>query len=515
MKMKQGRRQGRSDSVQNKSFPLLQFFTGALPATAGVTPLRLDMEVKNFGPIKKGTISLRPLTILIGPSNTGKSYAAMLAHSIISSSRGIARRHIEPASIPDQNSALNKLAIGMRDVLLGMTPEKSRKCPPAISTQIMKLCKHALTARLKSEIELNFASPLCGMIRHKTNRFSISLKNNGKLAMTYGGGRLVLGSMPNIDIVLHPTEVDDGTGYLKVTGPDEKTIHCRVNRDLIASEIGIGMSERLYQLIEEKAMPRMIPGLPVADFYFPAARTGILQAHRVISSAIIKSAPYGGTEDIQVPRLSGVVSDFVSAIIDMYPVRGPYFDIGSRIESDVLGGHVNLKYSDQRTFPELVYRQLDGDVPVHRASSTISELAPLTLFLKHRILRGSMLVVEEPEAHLHPSKQIQLAGHIVRLVRNGVNVMITTHSATLFESIGQYLEVSAMSPKSRKRALGADDLYLCTDEVAPHLFMPEGKGGSVAKKIDVSAKDGISQDEFVKVDQMLSENNARIEEYSG
>ena len=44
----------------------------------------LNMDLENFGPIKKGEIKLRPLTIFIGPNNSGKSYAAMLIHSILS-----------------------------------------------------------------------------------------------------------------------------------------------------------------------------------------------------------------------------------------------------------------------------------------------------------------------------------------------------------------------------------------------------------------------------------------------
>lgn len=472
------------------------------------------MRISNFGPIKRGAIALRPLTVFIGPSNTGKSYAATLAHSIISSVRGAARRRSATAGMPSQKAALGRLSKDMRNMLLALEPEEAAKCPPAMAARIARMCRHGLCASLEREIESNFASPLRGMVRRNAGRFSVTLESGGRRVMAYGGGRMALGSAPKIDIVFQPTEADDGTGYLRVTDPDDRTIHCRVDRGLISSEIGPSVSRRLYELIEEKMMPRMIPGLPAADFYLPAARTGILQAHREISSAIVKSAPYGGTEDIQAPRLSGVVSDFVSSMIEMRPVRGPYFDMGSRMESDMLGGRVDLRYDGQHTFPELVYRQRDGGVPVHRASSTVSGLAPLTLLLKHRIVRGSMLVVEEPEAHLHPGDQLRLAGHVARLVRSGINVLITTHSATLFEAIGQYLEASAMPPESRKRALGADDLYVRADEIAPHLFSP-GRGGSTAEKIAVSARDGVSQDEFIRADQLLSENNARIEECSG
>ena len=45
----------------------------------------LRIEVEDFGPISGGEIKLKPLTVFIGPNNSGKSYAAMLVHSIFES----------------------------------------------------------------------------------------------------------------------------------------------------------------------------------------------------------------------------------------------------------------------------------------------------------------------------------------------------------------------------------------------------------------------------------------------
>ena len=161
---------------------------------------------------------------------------------------------------------------------------------------------------------------------------------------------------------------------------------------------------------------------------------------------------------------------------------------------------------------ELVYGDAGVDVPMHRASSTVAELAPLTHCLKHHAMGDDMLVIEEAEAHLHPRSQVRLAGHMVGLVRSGANVMITTHSAVLLESISQYLQTSLLRPKDRRHALGTGDLYLCEGEVAPHLFRPDGQGGSIVEKIPMSADEGIAQDEFIDIDRMLNETNIRIEE---
>ena len=42
----------------------------------------LELEVEDFGPIGKAKINLRPLTVFVGPSNTGKSYLAILIYAL-------------------------------------------------------------------------------------------------------------------------------------------------------------------------------------------------------------------------------------------------------------------------------------------------------------------------------------------------------------------------------------------------------------------------------------------------
>ena len=42
----------------------------------------LTLSVKNFGPIYSAEVELRPLTVFVGPSNTGKSYLAILIYAL-------------------------------------------------------------------------------------------------------------------------------------------------------------------------------------------------------------------------------------------------------------------------------------------------------------------------------------------------------------------------------------------------------------------------------------------------
>ena len=48
----------------------------------------LTVSVKNLGPIAEGTVDLKPLTVFVGPSNTGKSYMAMAINMVMKALTG-------------------------------------------------------------------------------------------------------------------------------------------------------------------------------------------------------------------------------------------------------------------------------------------------------------------------------------------------------------------------------------------------------------------------------------------
>lgn len=475
-------------------------------------PLHLDMEIHNFGPIKKASISLRPLTVFIGPSNTGKSYAAMLAHSIVSSGSTAGLHPYPLINSHHRTMRLEKLLINIRQVLEGLEIGKSTECPPGLATQIGRFCRYSFGEKIQNEIERNFGSPLTKLTRFNANRFFMSLENKSDRIMTYGSRGMQLNCIEDPKIRFEITK-STRRGLVHVTRLNDGTLSCIVHRDLIVGLISPGFKE-IYEKIEQEVLQDAILALPTTSQYFPAGRTGILQAHRVISSGIIRSAPYGGNTNIQIPRLSGVVSDFVSDIIEMRPHPGQYHELGKKIELDVLRGQVDLKPSVGDTAPELIYKhRLGVNLPMHLTSSAISELAPLMLYFKYGGRNNDMLVIEEPEAHLHPRKQLLFARHLVRLIKGGINVTITTHSALMLEVISQCLQAYDMTPGDRKRILGDENLYLSTDEVAPHVFYLDQKDAAFVKKIPMSTDEGISQEEFIEVDHLLNIDNIRIEEH--
>jgi predicted ATPase len=119
----------------------------------------------------------------------------------------------------------------------------------------------------------------------------------------------------------------------------------------------------------------------------------------------------------------------------------------------------------------------------------VSELSAIYL-LSGALKEGWWLVVEEPEAHVHPTGQMGIARFMAKLARLGVNVMATTHSDIIALKLAQMVGLAGLTPEERERLGYRGDEYLTKEELALYSFEPED--GSIARKVEVSETGEVS-----------------------
>jgi AAA15 family ATPase/GTPase len=113
------------------------------------------------------------------------------------------------------------------------------------------------------------------------------------------------------------------------------------------------------------------------------------------------------------------------------------------------------------------------------SSSLVTEVTPIILALRH-VRHIPVLILEEPEAHLHPKLQRKLAQVVVRLIRKGLYVWITTHSENFCQQINNFMKLGALDPSRRAEAqqklgYGEQD-YLEFDDVGGYEFKLDETG---------------------------------------
>jgi predicted ATPase len=83
----------------------------------------------------------------------------------------------------------------------------------------------------------------------------------------------------------------------------------------------------------------------------------------------------------------------------------------------------------------------DGHIySVKNISDGIKSFILLLLLLKKNILlKNTILIIEEPEVFLHPTWQLNYAKVIMEFVKNGITVLLNSHSPYMIEAIKNYV----------------------------------------------------------------------------
>lgn len=107
----------------------------------------------------------------------------------------------------------------------------------------------------------------------------------------------------------------------------------------------------------------------------------------------------------------------------------------SFIES-IVGG--KFKYDNKSN--NLLFEKNDGyTLSTSNVASGIKSFGIIQLLLQVQELNErKMLIIDEPENHLHPKWQLCFAHLIVRLIKNGISIVISSHSPYFIQAVKYY-----------------------------------------------------------------------------
>ena len=177
-----------------------------------------------------------------------------------------------------------------------------------------------------------------------------------------------------------------------------------------------------------------------------------------------------------------------------------------------MGGEIYSGPGDDRV-PTLGYQQGKQRIAIRRASSMVADLAPLAMWIDQIIAPGDLLIIDEPESHLHPEAIRLVARVLVRLVGEGVSVVCATHSSVLLHELSNCL---LLSQQQSLDALDAEQGYEDSDRLNPndlavHRFRRlDPDGPVVVMQEEIEPDWGIPEDEYVDVATEQSEHTSRL-----
>ena len=117
----------------------------------------------------------------------------------------------------------------------------------------------------------------------------------------------------------------------------------------------------------------------------------------------------------------------------------------------------------------------------------VSELAPVVLYLRYAVQPGDLLIIEEPEAHLHPEMQAIFTRQLVAAIQSGIRILITTHSEWILEELANLVRLSEL-PEDRRDGIEDKEIALSPDQLGAWFFEPSAEGGSVVREISLDVE---------------------------
>lgn len=191
------------------------------------------------------------------------------------------------------------------------------------------------------------------------------------------------------------------------------------------------------------------------------------------------------------------------------PEQDKRYSILDKIITEVIGGKIGWK-------PEsgFVYKMDEGgEIPLSSSAASVRELAPLAYLVGRRDMHPCSLLFEEPEAHLHPSKQRKMADVISALKSVGTHMQITTHSDYFLRRINELLSLGRIKQsyiEKEGKELGLElfakacadkgvdaDVALSTEDLSAYYFCKEESGTKITEEVDFA--EGLSFKTFFDV----------------
>ncbi|MCY4436212.1 MAG: AAA family ATPase [Chloroflexi bacterium] len=535
----------------------------------------LEIEVTDFGPIARAKLDLRPLTVFVGPSNTGKSYLATLIYALHRFFGGYANSpNLSPKALTFypllpfhrvlSGVWMKAMSATERDTLIDwvkpllvhareeeFADDFRASVPDAVAVLFRPLLRDVsdLDDYLEREIARCFGiESLARLVRHGS-------RDGARVVLK----RYVAEPPRPVEPFTHEFTIRSRKSIFTASIPDATPLQIERNDGepwyqeklrLMDSHISLysdleGSSRESVASVIRDDVADVVGTCTVSPLnrvahYLPADRAGVMHAHRAVMTSLIRQAPHGGPHRSETaPTLSGVLADFLEQLVAfgdspreersaafLEEVAGLSISLqracdenrflAATLEAEILKGTVHHRQSITG-YPVFSYQPQGRreEVPLLNASSMVSELAPVVLYLRYLVYPGDVLIIEEPEAHLHPAMQRAFTRQLAAAVRAGVRVMITTHSDYVLEELANLVRMSEL-PETRREGLMGADVALNPDEVGVWLFEPKKRPkGSVVKEIPLDADVGLYSAGYGDVTEALYNTSVEIDSRIG
>ena len=442
----------------------------------------MKIELENFGIVKHFRYDTKEdFSIIFGKNNTGKSYAISVVYLIIKNLLNLEEPFLFRYFIQD---------LDIDEKLGNFQAELKTKKTIDIKKEMEDILLELLSKVFLKEMQESFKSTFDSIenLQNKLTKEELNIEISSNLInlnIKIKDKKLYIS---NIEINRKKIELRKSTRNLsnKDNG-NEIVIYSSSNQDNFVEKIFNFIMESSGQITFD--LREEIKSI----YYLPASRSGLYQALSAFGQIIAelsKSRKFT-TKKIELPSISEPLSDYFLELSNIKvrkkEINNKITEVASKIESSILNGKIEF----DKITKKIMFKPKDTELKLDLSytSSMVSEISPIVSYLRYVINYSEedsifpsfmrrkkfekskpLIIIEEPEAHLHPDVQIELLKQFAELAKNDVKFMITTHSNYMFNKfnnlvIAKEIDIKhASSLLFKETSSGTDVINMELDE---------------------------------------------------
>ena len=368
------------------------------------------LNIHDFGKIKEAHVEIAPFVLFVGENNSGKSYLVSLLWGLLTQGKFLFPKEVPTSEAYSKCSNLIFENIYNENFELG---SDSWSLIIDWFNVVLKSKKSELIKTVFSTDTLSIGQLyLSDFSREKPLSIKWQAKEDNSFQRISSGA----------DYVRFPINKDN------ITEIDKYKIVQYITWKLIMDDL----SSPLFPMTT--TMTRRAVG---ESLYLPAARTGFMLTYKSLTSELMNS----WAMDTQIQsRFTLPVVRFLQGLIESkQSERAKYREVAKFLEENVIDGKIKQKEEVVTNYSYLP-KNAKKSLPFYITSSLVVELSPLIIFLNSKVNYRS-LIIEEPEAHLHPKMQRIVTQAMARLVNKGLPIWCSTHSDIIFQQINNLIKL--------------------------------------------------------------------------
>lgn len=420
------------------------------------------LHIEKFARIESADIEIAPLMCFIGDNNSGKSYVMSLLWGLLTQSDLL---YNSPPNETETYNDCKEWIFSNIDKRIVVLDKNAEQMFLRWFNELLAQHKNNLVRRIFNTTMIEIGELKITNFK-RMKKLSVKIKSAEKLT------------------VIHTTRLlgEDKRDKIGVEMPTDKKI---LNNIWWKAALFIAWNLLMMGLTEIVPFNKNVSG----SIYLPASRTGFLLARREIArKSIGVNYSLSDNENVIKETLTAPYIQFIQ-IFNSIPDTPTFFNDSRKaplhkfLRDNVIYGNIKSKLDGQiiSYTPNDVSNQ---EFPMSISSSVVTEIAPLLLLLIAQIDFDS-LIIEEPEAHLHPALQKKMAQLLIRFIHSGIPVWITTHSDTLLQHFNNMIKLNNRPTQERNDLLKqfnyTDDDLLHSNDIALYQFNRQEQNTTIQK----------------------------------